>query len=207
MLVCWTLPDYTPLLPSEDWPDGPDTTETLTWKSIFRNSHLPKSSRSSGTELPSLSEDSQLNKSSNNTSTHSKQFWTKVLKSSSLLQVKQPCWSVQQSAPIWVASPFLIWVTIMDTFAFATVQFMTSLVESDKDPLFRTCPTLITRCMKMEPLFVSKLSNSQENHLSDSGLDLFVLIKYFLFRSTHLFHFYFRFLLSSFDNRNNLNQP
>lgn len=207
MLVCSTLPDSTPLLPSEDWPDGPDTTETLTWKSIFQNSHLPKSSKSSGTELQSLSEDSLLNKSSKNTSTHSKLFWTKVLKSSSLLQVKQPCWSAQQSVPIWVAFPFLIWVTIMDTFAFAMVQSMTSLVESDKDLLFRTCPTLITQSMKMEPLCVSKLSNSQENHLSDSGLDLFVLIKYFLFRPTCLFHFGFLYLLSSIHNHNNLNQP
>ena len=187
-----------PLLPLEDWPDGPDTTETLTWKSIFQNSHLPKSSKSSGTELQSLSEDSQLNKSSKNTSTQSKLFWTRALRSSSLPQVKQPCWSAQQFAPIWVASPFLIWVTTMDTFAFVTVQFMTNLVESDKDPLFRTCPTLITRFMKMELSFVSKLSNSQENHPSDSGLDLFVLIKYFLFRFTHYLISTFFVFISSF---------
>ena len=57
MPVCLTSLGCMPSLPLEDWPDGPDTTEILTWKSIFQNYRLPKSSKLSGTELQSLSED------------------------------------------------------------------------------------------------------------------------------------------------------
>jgi hypothetical protein len=142
---------------SVDWPDGPDTTGTHTWKWISRNCHLPKSSRSFGTEPLSLLEDSLLNKSSRKMSIPSKLFWTRLLKLSLLQRAKPLSLFVQQSAPIWVAFPFHIWATIMDMFAFVTVQFMTSLVESDKDLLSRTCHTLITQFTKTEPSSVSKL--------------------------------------------------
>jgi hypothetical protein len=57
MPVCSISLDSTPSPPSEEWLDGPDTTEILTWKSTFQSCHLRKSFRSSGTEHQSLSED------------------------------------------------------------------------------------------------------------------------------------------------------
>jgi hypothetical protein len=147
----------------------------------------------SGTVPLSSSEDLLPNKSSRKMITQLKPFLTRALKSSSLQPVKPPSWYAQPSAPIWVAFPFHIWATIMDMFAFATVQFMTSSVESDKDLPSRTCHILITQSTKMEPLSASKLWNSQENHPKDSGLDLFVLVKYFISisYSFRLFFMYF----------------
>ena len=156
MQVCSTSPDSMPLQPLADWLDGPGMTGTLTWKWIFQIYLLEKSFKLSGTELQSLSEDSQLNKSSKNTSTHLKQFSIRVLKSFLPQPVRLQSWCSLLYAHIWVAFPFLIWVTIMDTFAFVTVRFMTSLVELDKDLHFRTYPTLITQSMKMELLSVFK---------------------------------------------------
>lgn len=189
MLVCSTLPGSMLSLPLEDLPDGPGMTGTLTCKWISQSCLLPKSSRLFGMEPPSSSEDLPPNKSNKKTSTPLRLFLTRPLKLFSHLLAKPQSWSVRQFALIWVAFPFLIWATIMDTFAFATVQFTISLVESDKDLPSRTCHTLITQSMKMEPSSASKLSNSQENPPKDSGLDLFVLVKYFIFTSYSFLYF------------------
>jgi len=181
--VCLTLPDSMLLLLSAEWPDGPGTTETPTWKSIFRNCHQLKSSRSSGTELQFLLEDSLHNKLSKNTSTPPTLSSTRARKLSWPQRVRLQSWCAQPSVLTWVAFQSLIWVTTMDTFVFATVQSMTSSVESDKDQPSKTCHTLITQFMRTELWSVSKLSNSQENHQSDSGLDLFVVNQIFYIHS------------------------
>ena len=200
MPVCSTLPGSMPLPLLEDSPDGLDMTGTPIWKLISLNYHLPKLSRSSGTVPQSSSEDSLPNKSSRKTNTPLKPFSTRALKLSLLQLVKPLSWCAQLSALIWVAFPFHIWVTIMDTFAFVTVQCMTNSVESDKDLPSRTCHTLITQSTKTEPSSASKLSNSQENPLKDSGLDLFVLVKYFISISYSfpLFFMYFFIQIRSF---------
>ncbi len=80
----------------------------------------------------------------------------------------------------------------MDTFVFAMVQYMTNLVESDKDQLFKTYHTLITQFMKMELWFASKHLNSQDNHPLDSGLDFVCsqsTILYFISFILIIFHF------------------
>lgn len=88
MPVCLTSQDSTPLEPLEEWTDGPDTTEILTWKSTSLN-YLPlKSFKSSGTELQSLSEDSLNKKLNKNTSTQSKLSSIRVQKSFWLQQEK-----------------------------------------------------------------------------------------------------------------------
>ncbi len=79
-LVCWTSPDCTPLGQLEEWTDGPDTIETPTWKSTSHHCLQPKSSRLSGTEPQSLSEDWPLKKSNKKTNTHIKPFSIRALK-------------------------------------------------------------------------------------------------------------------------------
>ncbi len=157
---------------SADWRDGPGTTGTLTWKSIFRNCHLPRSFRLFGTALQSLSEDWLLNKLSKKTITPSKPFWTRALKLSSLQRVKPQSLYVRQYALIWDASPFHIWATIMDTYAFATVQCMTNSEESDRDLPFKICHTSTTQSTRMVPWSALRPSSSQENLPKDFGHDL-----------------------------------
>lgn len=190
MPVCSTSPDSTQSEPLAEWTDGLVMTEILTCKSIFPNYHLPKQSKSSGTELQSLSEDLPNNKSSKKTNTQLKQFWTRALKLFWPQPVRAAFWFVQLSALIWVAFQSHIWETTTDGFAFVTVQYTTSSEESDKDPLCKTCHILITQFTRMEHWFVSKHSNSQENHLSDSGLDfvlflnqLFYIYSFSIFKS------------------------
>lgn len=177
--VCWTSLDSTPSPQSEDWLDGPDMIETPTWKSTSLNYHPPKSSKSFGTEPLSSSEDLLQNKSSNKTSTLLKLFWTRAQKLFWLQLVKLLSSCALLFALIWVAFPFLTWVTTTDMSAFATVQYTINSVESDKVQPFRTCPTLITLSTRTELWFALRHWNSQENLLLDSGLDLFVLHQIF----------------------------
>lgn len=193
MPVCLTSPDFTQSVLLAEWTDGLVMTEIHICKLIFQNYHLPKLSKSFGTELQSLSEDLPNNKSSKKTNTQLKQFWTRALKSFWPQQVKAAFWSVQLFVPIWVAFQFHIWETTTDGFAFATVPYTISSEESDKDQLCKTYHTLITQFTRMELWFVSKHSNSQENHLSDSGLD-FVLFLNQLFYIYSLLLCNFNFL-------------
>ncbi len=131
--------------------DGPDTIETLTWKSIFLNCLQLRSSKLSGMEPQYLSEDSQENKSNKNISIQFKLFWTKVQRLFSLQQVKPAFLSALLFVHIWVVSPSHIWVTTTDTSAFAMVQCMISSEESDKVLHCKICHILTTQSTKMVP--------------------------------------------------------
>lgn len=81
MLVCLTLQDSTLLEPLVEWTDGPDMTETLTWKSTSQNYPHQKLFKSFGTVLQSLSEDLLMKKLNKKTSIQLKPFLIKVQKS------------------------------------------------------------------------------------------------------------------------------
>lgn len=150
MPVCSTSLDFTLLVQSVEWTDGPDTTEILIWKSTSQNYHQQKSSKSFGMVPQSSLEDLPNKKLNKKTSIQLKPFSIKAQKSFWLQLEEAAFWSVQQSAPIWVVFQFHIWVTITDGSAFATVQFMTNSVESDKVQPFKTYHTSTTQFMRTE---------------------------------------------------------
>ena len=167
-----TLAGSTQSLLSEGSMGGPGTIGIPILRSISPKSLPERSSKLSGTEPPSSSEDSpKPNITKKKTNTPKPPSLTLSARSASTLPATLTCWCAQRFALIWAAFPSPTWEPTTDGCAFVTVQFTTRWEEFVKVQHCSTFHTSTILFMKMELSSVLKNLNSPGSLQNVSGLD------------------------------------